>query len=321
MDDTNSARVPIEPQSVNAPLSRAAVFLVVSIWDGAAALATAREVISDIGSLVRAVGFRDLNGHLSCNVGIGSEAWDRLAGPSKPKQLHPFPEVRGAKHFAMSTPGDLLFHIRAERTDQCFELERLILEKLGDSVALVDETPGFRYFDSRDLLGFVDGTENPTGSAMARDTLIGDEDPDFAGGSYVVVQKYLHNVGGWNELSTEQQEAIIGRTKADNVELDAPDGARKSHKDLNTIVDEDGVEHDILRDNMPFGRPGHGEFGTYFIGYAADLSTIEKMIRNMFIGVPEGAYDRILDFSSPVTGTTFFLPSNDLLESLSTGDN
>lgn len=165
-----------------------------------------------------------------------------------------------------------------------------------------------------DLLGFVDGTENPTGSAMIRDTLIGDEDPDFAGGSYVVVQKYLQNLAAWAALSTEDQQHIIGRTKADNVELDAVDGARKSHKVLNTIVDEDGVEHDILRDNMPFGRPGRGEFGAYFIGYAADLSVIEKMINNMFVGVPVGDYDRILDFSSAAIGTTFFMPSSDLLE-------
>jgi putative iron-dependent peroxidase len=316
MSEQHSERVPIEPQSVNTPLSRSAVFLVLTIDGGDDAVGTVREVISGIGGLVRAVGFRDLNGHLSCNVGIGSSAWDRLGEASRPRQLHPFGEVRGARHTAVSTPGDLLFHIRAERTDQCFELERLILDKLGDSVSVVDEVTGFRYFDSRDLLGFVDGTENPTGSAMARDTLIGDEDADFAGGSYVVVQKYLHDLSAWGALGTEDQQRIIGRTKFDNVELDAVDGARKSHKDLNTIVDEDGVERDILRDNMPFGRPGHSEFGTYFIGYAADLSVIEKMIRNMFVGIPEGDYDRILDFSTAKTGTTFFLPSNDLLESL-----
>jgi putative iron-dependent peroxidase len=316
MSDQPSERVPIQPQTVNAPLSRAAIFLVVTIVDGDVAIATVRDMISDIGGLVRAVGFRDLNGHLSCNLGIGSGAWDRLGQSTKPQQLHPFPEVIGSKHTAVTTPGDLLFHIRAERADQCFELERLILEKLGSSITVVDEVNGFRYFDSRDLLGFVDGTENPTGSAMAADTLIGNEDPAFAGGSYVVVQKYLHDLAAWGELSTEDQQRIVGRTKIDNVELDAPDDARKSHKDLNTIVDDDGVEHDILRDNMPFGRPGHGEFGTYFIGYAADLSVIERMISNMFVGVPVGDYDRILDFSAAKTGTTFFLPSSDLLESL-----
>jgi putative iron-dependent peroxidase len=308
-------RVPIEPQTVNAPLSRAAVFLVVSIAESDEALATVREVISDIGGLVRAVGFRDLGVQLSCIVGIGRAAWDRLGHPTRPSQLHPFAAVQGAVHTAVSTPGDLLFHIRADAPDMCFELERLLLGKLGSSVTVEDEVQGFRYFDARDLLGFVDGTENPTGAAMEHDTLIGGEDKEFAGGSYVVVQKYLHDLASWGKISVTEQERIIGRTKLDNVELD-PSADRLSHKDLNTIVDTEGVEHDILRDNMPFGRPGAGEFGTYFIGYAADLSTIEKMLERMFVGVPPGQHDRILDFSKAVTGSAYFVPSNDLLESL-----
>ena len=316
MAQTPRDRVPIEPQSVDAPLSRTAIFLVVTIAPGNEA--RARAVIADIGALVRAVGFRDLNGHLSCNVGIGSDAWDRLGLETRPAQLHPFAEVRGSAHTAVATPGDLLFHIRAERGDLCFELERLILNALGEAITVVDEVQGFRYFDARDLLGFVDGTENPTGNALYEATLIGEEDAVFAGGSYVVVQKYLHNLTAWGELSVEEQERIIGRTKLDDVERDDADdaGGRKSHRSLNTIVDADGTEHDILRDNMPFGRPGQGEFGTYFIGYARDLSVIERMIHNMFVGDPPGEYDRILDYSAAVTGTTFFVPSHDLLESL-----
>jgi putative iron-dependent peroxidase len=309
-------RVPIEPQRVEAPLSRAAVFLVLTIGPDARALDRVRGVISDIGGLVRAVGFRDLGGRLSCNVGIGSGAWDRLGQPKRPKQLRPFAEIKGTSHTAVATPGDLLFHIRAERADMCFELERLILDALGDAVKVADEVHGFRYFDARDLLGFVDGTENPTGDALPLSSLIQpSDDPDFVGGSYVVVQKYLHKLAAWNGLSTSDQESIIGRRKSDNVELDDGQG-RKSHKTLATIVDAEGNEHDILRDNMPFGRPGQSEFGTYFIGYARDLWVIEKMLSNMFIGVPEGQYDRILDFSTAITGTTFFAPSNPVLESL-----
>jgi porphyrinogen peroxidase len=307
-------RVPIEPQTVNAPLSRTAIFLVVKMAQSDDALAAVRQVISDIGALVRAVGFRDLGAQLSCIVGIGHAAWERLGRSTRPAQLHAFHEIRGATHTAVSTPGDLLFHIRAESVDMCFELERLLLDKLGSSVTVEDEVFGFRYFDARDLLGFVDGTENPMGAALEHDTLIGSEDEEFSGGSYVVVQKYLHDLASWGKLSVAEQEHIVGRTKLDNVELD-PSG-RLSHKDLNTIVDAEGVEHDILRDNMPFGRPGAGEFGTYFIGYAADLSTIEKMLERMFVGVPPGQHDRILDFSKAVTGSTYFVPSNDLLESL-----
>jgi putative iron-dependent peroxidase len=197
----------------------------------------------------------------------------------------------------------------------CFELERLILDALSDAASVADEVQGFRYFDARDLLGFVDGTENPTGDALPLACLIQSDDPGFEGGSYVVVQKYLHKLDAWNALQTSSQESIIGRTKIDNVELDDTN-KRKSHKTLTTIVDVEGNEHDILRDNMPFGRPGHSEFGTYFIGYARNLWVIEKMLSNMFVGVPEGQYDRLLDFSTATTGTTFFVPSNSVLEKL-----
>ena len=219
-------------------------------------------------------------------------------------------------HSAPSTPGDLLFHIRAEREDMTFELERQLLDLIGDAARVVDETVGFRYFDARDLLGFVDGTANPTGAELPEAALIGDEDPEFAGGSYVVVQKYLHDMAGWARLSAEQQETIMGRTKLDNIELDDDDAPRKSHKTLATIETPDGGELAILRDNMPFGRPGAGEFGTYFIGYAGRLWVIEKMLERMFVGEPAGAYDRLLDFSTAVTGTTFFVPTAALLETL-----
>src|SRR5580658_6335423 len=198
-------RVPIEPQSIVTPLSKAAVFLVLTFDPAAQALTRVLEVISDIGALTRAVGFRDLRGRLSCNVGIGSDAWDRLHRPQRPAQLCRFAEIRGPVHTAPATAGDLLFHIRAERPDMCFDFERLLLQALGDCVTVQDEVHGFRYFDSRDLLGFVDGTENPGGAVALDATLIGDEDAVFAGGSYVIVQKYLHDMAGWNALPTETQ--------------------------------------------------------------------------------------------------------------------
>jgi len=309
-------RVPIDAQSVDAPLSRSAVFLVVSVADSDEAFSTVKDVLSDLSGLVKTVGFRDLNAHLSCNVAIGAGIWTRLTRRGLPRELHPFAEIRGPVHTAVSTPGDLLFHIRAERGDFTFEFERLLLDALGDSVQVVDEVTGFRYFDSRDLLGFVDGTANPADGEMASSTLVGDEDPEFAGGSYVVVQKYLHDLTKWGALPTPAQEGVIGRTKLDNVELDDAEYGQKSHKTLATITDEAGVEHDILRDNMPFGRVGHGEFGTYFIGYSRALWVIERMLQRMFVGDPEGSYDRILDFSTAATGTTFFAPPRAILNAL-----
>ncbi|MEJ3404760.1 Dyp-type peroxidase [Rathayibacter sp. YIM 133350] len=308
-------RTPIEVQSIDAPLSTAAIFLVVTVAPTPDAVAAVRAVLADVGGLVRTVGFRDLKGRLSCVVGIGSDAWDRVTGLARPAQLRPFVAVTGSAHTAPSTPGDLLFHIRADRPDMCFEFERLLLAALGDAVSVVDETPGFRYFDSRDLLGFVDGTANPTGPDMLAWTAVAD-DPVYNGGSYVVAQKYVHDLDAWSRLGTEMQEAIMGRTKPDNVELDDAPSGQKSHKTLATIVDEEGTEHDILRDNMPFGRPGSGEFGTYFIGYARDLWVIERMLSRMFIGDPPGAYDRMLDVSTAVTGGTFFAPPSSVLDSL-----
>ena len=140
--------------------------------------------------------------------------------------------------------------------------------------------------------------------------------PTFAGGSYVIVQKYLHDLGAWNALSTEAQERIIGRTKLSDIELDDSVKPSSAHNALTTIV-EDGKEIKILRDNMPFGRPRHGEFGTYFIGYSRSPRTIEQMLENMFIGRPPGNYDRLLDFSRAVTGNLFFVPSATFLENVS----
>jgi len=199
--------------------------------------------------------------------------------------------------------------------DLCFELATQIMARIGDAVSPVDEVHGFRYFDDRDLIGFVDGTENPTGQAAIDAVIVGDEDTEFAGGSYVIVQKYLHDLDGWNALSTEVQEGIIGRKKLSDIELDDSVKPSSAHNALTTIV-EDGREIKILRDNMPFGRAAQDEFGTYFIGYSRSPSTIEQMLENMFIGRPPGNYDRLLDFSRAVTGNLFFAPSATFLENV-----
>lgn len=208
-----------------------------------------------------------------------------------------------------------MFHIRAKRMDLCFELAAQIMARLGEVVSVVDEVHGFRYFDDRDLLGFVDGTENPRGAEVIEAAIIGDEDPAFAGGSYVIVQKYLHDMDGWNALPTEAQERIIGRSKLSDIELDDSVKPTSAHNALTTIA-ENGKEFQIVRDNMPFGRVGEGEFGTYFIGYCRTPRVTEQMIENMFVGRPPGNYDRLLDFSRAVTGTLFFVPSATFLESV-----
>jgi putative iron-dependent peroxidase len=188
------------------------------------------------------------------------------------------------------------------------------MERLRGAATAVDEVHGFRYFDERDLLGFVDGTENPVGEVAEEYVIVGDEDPDFAGGSYVVVQKYLHDLEAWNALPVEEQERVIGRTKLADIEL--PDEVKPpdSHVALTTIEDPDGTEHKIVRDNMPFGTVGKGEFGTYFIGYSRSPDVTEQMLRNMFLGDPPASHDRILDFSTAVTGNLYFVPPVDFLD-------
>ena len=305
-------------QPVSAPLTRAAIFLVVTINPGDENRATVLSLCADLGALLRAVGFREPEGILSCIMGFGSDAWDRLFGAPRPAELHPFREIRSGTRRAVSTPGDLIFHIRARRMDLCFELATQIMARLEGAVSTADEVQGFRYFDQRDLLGFVDGTENPTGSAADYAVFIGDEEPAFSGGSYVIVQKYLHDLDAWNALPTEAQEGIIGRTKVSDIELDDSVKPTSAHNAL-TVIEEAGVEIKILRDNMPFGRPGHGEFGTYFIGYSRSPRTIEQMLENMFVGRPSGNYDRILDFSTAVTGNLFFVPTATFLENVSAG--
>jgi porphyrinogen peroxidase len=302
-------------QLVSSPLTKSAIFLVVTINPGDENRASVLSLCADLSGLVRAVGFRSLEGTLSCIMGFGSAAWDRLFGAPRPAELHPFREFRSGPRHAVSTPGDLVFHIRARHMDLCFELATQILLRLSGAVTTADEVQGFRFFDERDLLGFVDGTENPTGSGAEDAVFIGDEDAAFAGGSYVIVQKYLHNLDAWNQLPTEAQEKIIGRTKVSDIELDDSVKPTSAHNALTTI-EENGKEIKILRDNMPFGRPGHGEFGTYFIGYSRSPRTIEQMLENMFIGKPPGNYDRILDFSTAVTGSLFFIPTTTFLDSV-----
>jgi porphyrinogen peroxidase len=304
-----------EPQAVLSPLTGAAIFLVVVIGPGPDSADTVRGLCGDLAALVRAVGFRGTEDYLTCVAGIGASAWDRLTGRPRPAGLHPFQEISSGPRHAPATAGDLLFHIRAARMDLCFELATQIMARIGGAVTVADEVHGFRYFEHRDLLGFVDGTENPEGAAAARAVLIGAEEPAYTGGSYVIVQKYLHDMEAWNALPVEQQEKIIGRTKLADIELDDSVKPSSAHNALTTIV-ENGEEVQILRDNMPFGSVGKGEYGTYFIGYSRSPATTELMLRNMFIGRPVGNYDRILDVSTAITGSLFFVPSAPLLESL-----
>ena len=311
---------PPASQSVLGALTSNAIFLTLSLHRDDAALDGFRGFCADLPGLVRAVGFRSAAAGLNCVMGIGHALWQRLGMGAAPAGLHPFAAVAGV-HRAPATAGDILLHIRASRPDFCFELASQIMARLGPLSTVEDETQGFKFFDNRDLLGFVDGTENPEGAARTAAVVIGAEDPDFAGGSYVVVQKYLHDMAKWQAMSTEAQERVIGRHKLSDIEFADADKASFAHNVLTNINDAQGNQLQILRDNMPFGSPARGEFGTYFIGYACEPGRIETMLRNMFIGLPPGNYDRILDVSTAVTGGLFFVPAAAMLDRIAAGDS
>jgi putative iron-dependent peroxidase len=247
----------------------------------------------------------------SCVMGIGNDAWLKLQLPNPlPKELANFAPIAGAKHTAVATKGDLHFHIRADNTSICYDMAAEISKVLDPVAVSVEEVHGFRYWDSRSILGFVDGTENPHGQDRELFSLVADEDHDYKGGSYLFVQKYMHNLSAWKDLTIEQQEKVIGRYKANDIEMADDVKPSNSHIALANI----GDDFKVVRDNMPFGKMSTNDMGTYFIAYASTFTTVQKMLENMFIGSPEGNYDRILDFSTAKTGSLFFVPTFNMID-------
>lgn len=248
----------------------------------------------------------------------GHDAWIKLGLPQPiPKELKNFAPIVGQKHTAVATPGDLHFHLRAPNVSACMDMLAAIAQLLLPVADCLEEVHGFRYWDGRSILGFVDGTENPVGEDRINFGVVGKEDPFYEGGSYLFVQKYIHNLQAWESLTVEEQEKVFGRHKINDIEM--PDNIKpsNSHSAVANLGDKNGNELKIIRDNMPFRNVSKNEFGTYFIAYANKFSTTEKMLQQMFIGKPPGNYDRILDFSTAYTGSLFFVPSIDILEGYS----
>ena len=252
----------------------------------------------------------------TCVMGVGHDAWHRLGLPSPlPKELENFVPVVGATHTAVSTRGDLHFHLRGGGSSICYDMAAAITAVLAPVATSIEEVHGFRYWDGRSILGFVDGTENPQGDERAHFGLIGDEDPVYKGGSYLFVQKYIHDLSAFNALPVEEQEKVFGRHKWNDVEMPDDIKPANSHSALANV----GGDLKVIRDNMPFGKMSSNEQGTYFIAYASTFSTLKRMLNNMFIGSPPGNYDRLLDFSTAKTGTLFFVPSATFLDNIGSG--
>ncbi|MFL2081684.1 Dyp-type peroxidase [Latilactobacillus sakei] len=276
-----------------------------------------RAAVSDLAeripAIINSMNIRYPDAHLRVAFGIGSDAWDYLfPNAPKPQELEPFQMIPSPKHDAVATGGDLFFHIRAKEMAVCYEVMAQFMQFIGQNATTIDETHGFRYFEGRSIIGFIDGTENPAIDETAEYALVGDEDPEFINGSYAFAQKYIHSMDTWNHTSTEEQEKTIGRKKFSDLELDDAEKPTNAHN----VVSQDnegGVEHKIVRMNVPYANPGEKMTGTYFIGYARQWTIVKRMLTNMFVGKPAGNYDHLLDFSEPTIGALFFIPSKTLL--------
>lgn len=313
----NSLQNPLNtnyPQDVTQKPGENAVFIVYALKDLPDTIDKVKDVCANFSALIRSMRNRYPDMQFSCTIGFGADAWKRFfPEQGNPKELQPFEEIKGVKLTAVSTPGNLLFHIRCKQMGLCFEFASIIDQKLRGVVESIDETHGFRYRDGKAIIGFVDGTENPAvDEDPYRFAVIGDEDPEFMGGSYVFVQKYIHDMVAWNALPVEEQEKVIGRRKFNDVELSDEEKPKNAHNAVTNI----GDDLKIVRANMPFAHTSKGEYGTYFIAYASTFSTTRRMLENMFVGDPVGNTDRLLDFSTPITGTLFFVPSYELLDKL-----
>lgn len=291
-----------------------ALFMVFTLKAGEDAESAAKDLASSFSALIRSMKNRYPEAIVSGVMGFGYQAWKRLFPDlGLPHELENFKEIKGDRFTAPATPGDLFFHLRAKRKDCIMEIAANIISALGDAVHCEDEVQGFRNFDGRTIFGFVDGTENPEYD-KGNFAIIGDEDPAFKGGSYAVVQKYLHDMKVWNQMTTEHQERTIGRRKYDDVEISEEDKAENAHNVVTNISGPNGEELKIVRANMPFSNPAKNEFGTYFIGYARYYSTTRRMLENMIIGEPRGNTDLLMEFSTIVTGSLFYIPTFDFLD-------
>lgn len=301
------------PQDVTERQGENAIFIVYGLNQSPDAVDKVKDICANFSALIRSMRNRFPDAQFSSTISFSANVWDRIfPGRGKPKELETFKEIRGSKYTAVSTPGDILFHIRARQMGLCYEFASIIDEKLKGAVEAIDETHGFRYMDGKAIIGFVDGTESPAVDENPYHfAVVGEEDPDFAGGSYVFVQKYIHDMNAWNALPVEEQEKVIGRRKFNDVELSDEEKPANAHNAVTNINIGDNLK--IVRANMPFANTSKGEYGTYFIGYASTFSTTRQMLESMFIGNPVGNTDRLLDFSTAVTGTLFFAPSYDLL--------
>ncbi|MBY4679030.1 Dyp-type peroxidase [Marinobacterium arenosum] len=299
---------------ITAEASSDAIFLTFNQTDVDQAVVTVRKVLAGIPALQQRYNDNHPEAGVHIVVAVGSGYWNRLCGDPQPKQLRPFPALEQGLRVAPATPVDLLFHIRSDRHDLNFELAWQIRSQLADAAQLVEEVHGFRYLDSRDMTGFVDGTENPTGEHRAEVAVVGAEDSAFSGGSYIHLQRYVHKLPLWQRQPLKTQEDTIGRTKQDNIEYFSADKPLTAHTKRTSLKDSAGRSIEILRHSMPYGSST--ECGLMFASYCRTPDNFEAMLESMVIGDGQGHWDHLLKYTRAVTGQAFFAPAADRLERL-----
>jgi putative iron-dependent peroxidase len=269
--------------------------------------------LTGLPALTDQLAAQDPQAKLSSVAAFGAGAWSALFPGARPAQLRSFRAREEGPRKAPSTPADLLLHIRSERRDLNHHLAHQMRVALADTVVLEEEVAGFRYLDMRDLTGFVDGTENPEGEERAQVALVGDEDAPFAGGTYIDMQRYVHDLTRWEKLNVSSQEVVFGRTKPDDVEL--PKGVKPPTAHIaRVVIEEDGEELEILRHSMPYGDSD--EAGLVFIAYGRSPENFDRMLDRMIYADEYGAYDHLMNYTRALTGCSFFAPSKEMLQQL-----
>ena len=278
-----------------------------------------QEVIQEFAdryqAIIRSLRIRNGDGYLKASFGISNEAWDYLfPNAPKPKELETYKTISGPKYSMPASKGDLFFHIRADSEAYVYEAMSQFRRFLEDITTVVDETKGFRYFEGRAIIGFIDGTEAPQVEDADDYAIIGDEDPFFENGSYAFAQKWKHNMDFWNHMKTEEQEKAVGREKFTDLELEYEDTFKNAHS-VASKAEIDGEEQKIVRMNVPYSDPAQNNTGTYFIGYARHWKVTKMMLQNMV-----DKSDFLLTFSDILSGQLFFIPSRDMLDKIADGE-
>ncbi len=246
---------------------------------------------------------------LKATIAFGHQFWHTLSVKAgDDTDFDTFSPLGNGSITAPATESDIMIHVHSTRHDLHFLLLRKFISSIASDIVVTDETYGYRYLDCRDMTDFIDGTENPSEDADRRDVAMITEG-ELAGGSFVMLQRFEHNLPAWNAMGIAQQEAAVGRTKKDSIELDeVPANSHVGRVDIK----EEGKGLKLVRHSLPYGSVS-GEHGLLFIAYCNTQHNFKQMLNSMY-GETDGTTDRLLDFTTAVTGGYYFAPSIEQLE-------